>query len=148
MQREDVSEQVNGLPSAWDAAAMVQGSGDAHARKKPSIAVNIVLFICTVGTTILAGALQQGVNPLLDPAQLLKGLPFSAALLFILVAHEMGHFLTSKYYHIDASLPYFIPAPTFIGTFGAFIKMRSPIMDRRTLLDVGAAGPLAGMIVA
>ena len=78
---------------------------------------------------------------------MLKGLPFSAALLFILIAHEMGHFLTSKYYRIDASLPYFIPAPTLIGTFGAFIKMRSPVMNKRVLLDVGANGPLAGLLV-
>jgi membrane-associated protease RseP (regulator of RpoE activity) len=123
-------------------------SGDAALPcRKPSIAVNVILFICTVGTTVLAGALQQGVNPLQDPSQILRGVPFSAALLFILVAHEMGHFLTSKYYRIDASLPYFIPAPTVIGTFGAFIKMRSPVMNKRVLLDVGANGPLAGLLV-
>jgi len=147
MRTDDLSGQVNGLPSALDPMEMATDSGDAHARKKPSIAVNIVLFFCTVGTTILAGALQQGVNPLQDPDQLLKGLPFSAALLFILLAHEMGHFLTSRHYHIDASLPYFIPAPTFIGTFGAFIKMRSPVVNKRVLLDVGAGGPLAGLVV-
>lgn len=135
------------MPSAFDAAARIAGSRAAQSRKKSSVAVNVVLFICTVGTTILAGALQQGVNPIEDPSQLLKGLPFSAALMFILLAHEMGHFLTSKYYHIDASLPYFIPAPTFIGTFGAFIKMRSPVMNKRVLLDVGANGPLAGLLV-
>jgi membrane-associated protease RseP (regulator of RpoE activity) len=59
----------------------------------------------------------------------------------------MGHYLVSRRHHIDATLPYFIPAPTFIGTFGAFIKMRSPVKDKRVLLDVGAAGPLAGIIV-
>ena len=68
-------------------------------------------------------------------------------LLFILHAHELAHLLTSKYYRIDASLPYFIPAPTLIGTFGAFIKMRSPVMNKRVLLDVGANGPLAGLLV-
>ncbi len=135
------------MPSAFDTAARIAGSRAAQSGRKSSVAVNIVLFICTVGTTILAGALQQGVNPIEDPSQLLKGLPFSAALMFILLAHEMGHFLTSKYYHIDASLPYFIPAPTFIGTFGAFIKMRSPVMNKRVLLDVGANGPLAGLLV-
>lgn len=115
--------------------------------KTPSIFINIILFVLTVGTTLLAGALQQGVNPLEDPGQILKGLPFSAALLFILLSHEMGHYLVSRKHRIDASLPYFIPAPTFIGTFGAFIRMRSPVQDKKALLDVGAAGPLAGVIV-
>jgi membrane-associated protease RseP (regulator of RpoE activity) len=59
----------------------------------------------------------------------------------------MGHYLVSKKHRIDATLPYFIPAPTFIGTFGAFIKMRSPVQDKKVLLDIGAAGPLAGIIV-
>jgi membrane-associated protease RseP (regulator of RpoE activity) len=148
MHHDDVRQQVTGLHSTFDAPAIAQGDrAAAPPRKKPPITVNVALFICTVATTILAGALQQGVNPLQDPSQMLKGLPFSAALLFILLAHEMGHFLTSKYYRIDASLPYFIPAPTLIGTFGAFIKMRSPVMNKRVLLDVGANGPLAGLLV-
>jgi membrane-associated protease RseP (regulator of RpoE activity) len=148
MHNDDARKQVTGLHAACDAPAMAHSDGAAAPpRKKPSITVNVVLFICTVATTILAGALQQGVNPLQDPAQMLRGLPFSASLLFILLAHEMGHFLTSKYYRIDASLPYFIPAPTLIGTFGAFIKMRSPVMNKRVLLDVGANGPLAGLLV-
>ncbi len=142
-----MSPPAGGLPSAFDAAAMAQSTRAKAPRKQPSIAVNVILFICTIATTILAGALQQGVDPLQDPSQLIKGLPFSAALLFILVSHEMGHFITSRYYHIDASLPYFIPAPTLIGTFGAFIKMRSPVMNKRVLLDVGANGPLAGLLV-
>ena len=83
-------------------------------RKKPSIAVNIVLFILTIGTTILAGALQQGVNPLEHPEQIITGIPFSFALLFILLSHEMGHYFVSKRHHIEATLPYFIPEPTFI----------------------------------
>jgi len=147
MHSEDMTGQAGGLPSGFDGAAMDESKRGEGPRRKPSIAVNIVLFICTIGTTVLAGALQQGVNPVADPSQLIKGLPFSAALLFILLAHEMGHFLTSRYYRIDASLPYFIPAPTFIGTFGAFIKMRSPMLNKRVLLDVGANGPLAGLLV-
>lgn len=78
------------------------------------------------------------------PALLLDGLPFSITLLLILLAHEMGHYVTCLRYGIDASLPYFIPAPTLIGTFGAFIRIRSPIYTRRALFDVGIAGPLAG----
>jgi len=116
-------------------------------RKRPKIVINIILFIMTIGTTILAGALQQGVNPLQEPSQIVRGLPFSIALLFILLSHEMGHYLASKKHHVDATLPYFIPAPTFIGTFGAVIKMRSTVRNKKVLFDIGAAGPLAGVVV-
>jgi membrane-associated protease RseP (regulator of RpoE activity) len=78
------------------------------------------------------------------PGLLLAGLPFSLTLLSILMAHEMGHYITCLRYGIDASLPYFLPAPTLIGTLGAFIRIRSPIYTRRALFDVGVAGPLAG----
>ena len=115
-------------------------------RRLPS--VNLILFLITLLTTLIAGTLQRGINPLEDPLSLWRGIPFSFTLMMILGAHEFGHYFMSKRHNIDATLPYFIPAPSFIGTFGAFIKMKSPIMDRRTLLDVGAAGPLAGMIVA
>jgi membrane-associated protease RseP (regulator of RpoE activity) len=66
----------------------------------------------------------------------------------ILLAHEFGHYLAAKRHGLNVTLPYFIPAPPIIGTFGAFIKMRSPVRDRRMLMDVGAAGPLVGVIVA
>jgi membrane-associated protease RseP (regulator of RpoE activity) len=81
----------------------------------------------------------------------LVGVPFAMALMAILLAHEMGHYLTAKRYGINASPPFFVPAPievNFIGTFGAFIRLRSPIVDRRQLLDVGAAGPWLGFGVA
>jgi membrane-associated protease RseP (regulator of RpoE activity) len=81
------------------------------------------------------------------PAILLDGLPFSITLLLILLAHEMGHYLTCVRYGIDASLPYFLPAPPLIGTFGAFIRIRSPIYTKRALFDVGISGPLAGFAV-
>jgi membrane-associated protease RseP (regulator of RpoE activity) len=76
--------------------------------------------------------------------QLVPGLAFSLTLLTILLAHELGHYLACVYYRIDATPPYFIPAPTVIGTFGAFIRIRSPIYSKRTLFDIGIAGPLAG----
>jgi len=79
-----------------------------------------------------------------EPSRMLAGLPFSLCLLGILLAHELGHYLACRFYRLDASLPYFIPAPTFIGTFGAFIRIRSPIFSKRVLFDVGLAGPLAG----
>ena len=110
--------------------------------------VHILLFVVTFATTLLAGALQQGVNPLEDPLSLWRGLPFSLTLLFILGAHEFGHYAMARRHGIDVTLPYFIPAPSIIGTFGAFIKMKTPIPDRRVLLDVGAAGPLTGLIVS
>ena len=109
---------------------------------------NLALFIITLLSTIAAGTLQQGINPLEHPELLWRGLPFSVTLLLILGAHEFSHYFVSKRHHIDVTLPYFIPAPSFIGTFGAFIKMKSPILDRRILLDVGVAGPLCGLAVA
>ncbi len=80
------------------------------------------------------------------PLLLAAGLPFSLTLLAILLAHEFGHYFTCLYHRIDASLPYFLPAPTLIGTFGAFIRIRAPIFSRRDLFDVGVAGPLAGFV--
>jgi membrane-associated protease RseP (regulator of RpoE activity) len=79
-----------------------------------------------------------------DPSFLLEGLPFSLTLLTILMTHEMGHYLTARYYHVDATLPFFLPAPTLIGTFGAFIRIRSAILSKRILFDIGVGGPLAG----
>jgi membrane-associated protease RseP (regulator of RpoE activity) len=110
--------------------------------------LHIGLFLVTLFCTLVAGTLQQGINPIDNPWLIWKGIPFSFTLLLILGAHEFGHYFMSRKHHIDVTLPYFIPAPSLIGTFGAFIKMKSPIMDRRILLDVGAAGPLAGVCVA
>jgi membrane-associated protease RseP (regulator of RpoE activity) len=112
---------------------------------KPRIYINILLFILTFITTMLAGALQEGVDPLRNPGQIFKGIPFSFALMAILLAHELGHYLIARKHGLNVTLPYFIPAPSFIGTFGAFIKMRSPVRDRRMLFDIGAAGPLVGV---
>jgi membrane-associated protease RseP (regulator of RpoE activity) len=87
---------------------------------------------------------------LLNPRLIGEGVTFSASLLAILFSHEMGHYLACRYYKVDATLPYFIPAPPMFlaGTFGAFIKIRSAIPSRRALFDIGLAGPLAGFIVA
>jgi membrane-associated protease RseP (regulator of RpoE activity) len=82
------------------------------------------------------------------PARLLLGLPFAGTLMLILLAHEMGHYLYCKRYGVWATLPFFIPAPTLIGTFGAFIRIRSPIRSRTALFDIGIAGPIAGFVVA
>jgi membrane-associated protease RseP (regulator of RpoE activity) len=133
-------------PGSWK-----EEPGPAPSPPKPRIAVNISLFFLTVFTTLLAGALHEGVNPLKNPEQILKGIPFSFSLMGILLAHELGHYLTARRHGLNVTLPYFIPAPPFpfiIGTFGAFIKMRSPVSDRRMLLDVGATGPLVGVAVS
>ncbi len=82
-----------------------------------------------------------------DPGYLLSGLPFSLTLLAILMAHEMGHYLAARYYTVDATLPFFLPAPTLIGTLGAFIRLRSAILSKRILFDIGIAGPIAGFAV-
>src|SRR5947207_11005785 len=78
-----------------------------------------------------------------------QGLIFSGSLLAILTAHESGHYLFCRHYGVDATLPFFIPQPPLLipGTFGAFIKMKSPVPSRRALFDIGLAGPLAGFIV-
>jgi membrane-associated protease RseP (regulator of RpoE activity) len=118
--------------------------------EKPKIKVltPLILFLITFVVVVLAGAFQYGVNPLSDPSEAYKGLPFALVLMSILLSHEMGHFLMSRYHNVVATLPYFIPAPNILGTFGAFIRMKSPIPDRNALVDIGAAGPLAGFMVA
>ena len=115
---------------------------------KPSFRLPIILFSLTVLTTLFAGAAQQGANPLLEPSSLLKGIPFSFTLLAILLTHEFGHYFTSRYHRVPATLPYFIPAPSFIGTFGAFIRMTSPILRKKAIFDIGISGPIAGFVVA
>ena len=83
-----------------------------------------------------------------QPSRLLLGIPFAGTLMLILLAHEMGHYLYCKRYGVFATLPFFIPAPTLIGTLGAFIRIRSPIRSRTALFDIGIAGPIAGFVVA
>jgi membrane-associated protease RseP (regulator of RpoE activity) len=82
------------------------------------------------------------------PLALATGLPFAVTLLAILLAHELGHYFACRHHHIRASYPFFIPGPTLIGTFGAFILIRSPIRSTRALFDVGASGPLVGFVLA
>lgn len=109
---------------------------------------HIILFILTVLTTIIAGALHHGVNPVTEPEQLYKGFPFAFSLITILLTHELGHYFAARKHGVSATLPYFIPAPHFIGTFGAFIKIRHAITTRPALLDIGATGPLAGFAMS
>jgi membrane-associated protease RseP (regulator of RpoE activity) len=131
--------------------------------------LNALLLLLTCFTTLVVGARMQynfahnqsvfsmddSAAPwfpaswaFLHPARLLLGLPFAGTLMLILLAHEMGHYLYCKRYGVWATLPFFIPAPTLIGTFGAFIRIRSPIRSRTALFDIGIAGPIAGFVVA
>src|SRR5262245_36847072 len=123
--------------------------------------VNVALFGLTCLTTVVVGTALMAMytnsfnDPgmllsqiLRSPSLLLSGIPFSFAIMTILLGHEMGHYLTCRYYGIDATLPYFIPAPTLVGTMGAFIKIKSPIHHRAALLEVGIAGPIVGFVLA
>ena len=87
-------------------------------------------------------------SALTHPSELLTGLPFSLTLMFILMAHEMGHYLYARHYRVYATLPYFVPFPSLIGTLGAFIRIKSSIPLRAALFDIGIAGPIAGFIPA
>lgn len=131
-----------------------------------SLPFHLALFLLTVLTTLIVGThieINYARNlPVFDwdvslayfrellrqPTLLLLGVPFSFTLMTILLAHELGHYFTCRYYGIHATYPYFIPAPTLIGTLGAFIRIKSPIVNRRELFDVGISGPLAGFVVA
>ena len=112
--------------------------------------MNLLLFVATIGTVMLGGALQEGYNPLADPPiAILSGIPFAFALLAILGTHELAHFLVARARGMRPTLPYFIPIPfSPLGTFGAVIRMESPIKDRKMLFDVGISGPLAGLVVS
>ncbi|MDH6097554.1 site-2 protease family protein [Anabaenopsis sp. FSS-46] len=110
----------------------------------------LFLLVATLITTTLVGGSIAGSDPqqlVSDPRIFWQALPYSLGLMTILGIHELGHYLTARYYQIRATLPYFIPLPFFLGTFGAFIQMRSPVPHRKALFDVSIAGPLAGFVI-
>ncbi len=118
---------------------------------RPKVILPAVLLLITIVTTMTAGALYQGAHILTNPAELAKGAPFSASLLLILGTHELGHFIASRRHGVSTTLPLFIPGPPLppmIGTFGAVIRIKSPITTKKALIDIGAAGPLSGFVVA
>ena len=118
--------------------------------------INLACFLLTVVTTLIAGTLLtlDDLSPatvrdvFLTPSLWTLGLPYSMSLILILGAHEMGHYVACRIYGIDASLPFFIPGPPIIGTFGAVIRIRAPFTSRRALFDIGVAGPIAGFVMA
>lgn len=120
--------------------------------------INLTLLVFTVGSVLLAGALYGYDGPVSDNllemagyllANLWRGWPFALSLLAILLAHEFGHYTAGRLHRTAVTLPYFIPFPLSVfGTLGAFIQLKEPPRDRNTLLDIGAAGPYAGLVVA
>lgn len=151
------------LPVAPPPPAPPRRKGWLFAKSRPWI--NAILFVLTIGSTFAVGlgwaasyrfadvmsanpAFEPGRAELRDPRVLVLALLYAVALLAILTAHEMGHYLTCRRYGIEATLPFFIPAPTLVGTMGAFIRIKSPISRKSQLFDVGAAGPLAGFALA
>lgn len=129
------------------AEAIVVGRAPAAPRRsRPWIHWSLAL--ATLLTTAIVGAAHRGFDVLADPAALVAGLPYGLALLVVLGVHEMGHYLVARCRGVSVSLPYFIPVPFFLGTFGAFIRMDGRIRDRATYLDVAAAGPWAGLVAA
>ncbi len=125
--------------------------------------LHALLFLLTLLTTTIVGAglatdfsrnrpvdfdagLYGYVRMWHDPGYLLAGLPFALCLLAILTAHEMGHYLAALHYRVDVTLPFFLPAPTLIGTLGAFIRIRSAVPTKRAMFDIGIAGPIAGFV--
>ncbi len=107
---------------------------------------NLLLFVATIVSTLFAGAQWYYLDPTANPTVLWHAWPFAAAVLGVWSIHEMGHYVMSRYHRVDASLPYFIPVPSLIGTMGAVIKMKGRMPDRKALFDIGVAGPLAGLV--
>ncbi len=148
----------------WYTAPQPAAVAVEPARFRQRYWLHAALFLLTVYSTTLVGArlahnfrnnlpafeietdLLAYTEIWTDPQALATGLPFSLTLLGILLAHEFGHYLACVYYRVNATLPYFIPAPTLIGTLGAFIRIRAPIYSRRALFDIGVAGPIAGFV--
>lgn len=132
---------------------------------KSKIGLNVVLFILTIASTFIVGLtwganyifaekivstdyFDPGFNLFFDSRVLALAVLYAFVLLLILVGHELGHYLVCKHYKLETTLPYFIPAPTLIGTLGAFIKIKSPIATKKQLFDIGIAGPLTGFLLS
>ncbi len=178
--RADLTEEdpeVRDLLEAWDGRSVLRrGPSAVHlVLERPSTdpsrihwILHIALFGATLFTTLVAGALLQGVDPLATTLVELGGVvvpvptgvrvevlalgwPFALPLLGILLGHEMGHYVAARLHRIRASLPYFIPFPPYysvVGTLGAFIRLRSPTLDRSALLDVGVSGPIVSFLLS
>ncbi|CCQ63728.1 MULTISPECIES: site-2 protease family protein [Crocosphaera] len=136
------------VPNPWSKNESEKNS-DEEKLKRPVFALTLLLLTLLtttiIGTVAIVGVAQETLNT--DPSLLLKGLPYSLGLITILGIHELSHYFTAVRYKIATTLPYFIPIPFFLGTFGAFIQMKAPVPHRKALFDVAVAGPLGGFIV-
>lgn len=154
MERESITTGTDAEASApgWaapDAEASRDGAEpprDDTGRDRP--AWQLLLLVATLVTTTWAGAWHQGVNLLEEPGRWTLGVTYALALMAILGVHEMGHYVLARRRGARVSLPYFIPAPGALGTFGAFIRMRGAVRDRASYFDIAVAGPLAGLVAA
>jgi membrane-associated protease RseP (regulator of RpoE activity) len=160
-----LTHPLSPVPTAWDLPPDAYWEQLQARKQRRSLAIAAVLFVLTLVSTLAVGAqyaasYASGQSPDIDqlfsnyaamaerPQLLFAGIPFAFTLIGILLAHELGHFFACRYYKISASYPYFLPAPTLIGTMGAFIRIRSPIYNRKALFDVGLAGPVVGFLFA
>lgn len=144
----DVTPLLQEDDSGKPIVVLAPGALERGVEKPRAAWLNIILFALTIVTTTWAGAAHQGVSLWLEPQNFGVGLPYALALMLILGAHELGHYFAARYHKMKVTLPYFIPVPFALGTFGAFIQLKSPTENRRVLFDVGVAGPLAGLVFA
>src|ERR1700686_837058 len=159
------AETLTPVVAAWKLPPDPSWENLEARRQRRALAIAILLFVLTLISTLAVGAqfassYASGQTANMDqlfsnyaamlahPQLLLAGVPFAFTLIGILLAHELGHFFACRYYGISASYPYFIPAPTLIGTLGAFIRIRSPIHNRKALFDMALAGPVVGFLFA
>ena len=106
---------------------------------------HVALFGATLVTTLYAGSQWYGIDLSADPLAVVRAWPFALSVMGVLAVHELGHYTLSRHHEVEASLPYFIPIPSVLGTLGAVIRMNDTIPSRRALFDIGVAGPLAGL---
>ena len=144
----------------WSGSTLYVPYAFERPRPRDRYWLHILLLLLTLLTTSIVGASLSAdfaadrpvefagfdgyVRVWHHPADLIAGLPFALALLFILMCHEMGHYIAAHRYRVNATLPFFLPAPTLIGTMGAFIRIRSAVPTKRAMFDIGIAGPIAG----
>jgi membrane-associated protease RseP (regulator of RpoE activity) len=160
-----MSEPASSLPTALEWNQRPQPQVWVTRRPRERWWLYVLFFVLTVFSTLVVGGRMQlhylNSQPLFSldddflspfvtwiahPSELLLGLPFSFTLMFILFAHEMGHYLYARHYRVHVTPPFFVPFPSLIGTLGAFIRIKSSIPSRAALFDIGIAGPIAGFI--